>query len=228
MNRTAKIANMFSRITKVYDVLNDIMSFGLSRIWRIYASQAALKGKKGDCSVLDLAIGTGYMTRRILKDSGGNIKIIGCDITRDMLLSAYKSLGNSVSLVLGDGNFLPFRDGSFNSVVSAFSLRSFIEEGYEGLLHEIKRTLKEDGSVVFVDTGMPQGSFMKAFFYVYMKIIKNLGGLYDKKSYEWLANSIWTLNPVDFRRAMISAGYDAEVYSLPFGVPYLFIGRKER
>ncbi len=226
MNSTAKIADMFSGITKVYDALNDIMTFGLTRIWRMYASQAVLKGKKDDFIVLDLAIGTGYMTGRMLKDSKGSIKVVGCDVTRAMLLSASKNLGNGVPLVLGDGKFLPFRDGSFNSVVSAFSLRSFIEEGHEKLLFEIKRTLKEGGSIVLVDTGKPQGNFMKAFFYVYMKIIKQLGGLYDKKSYDWLANSIWTLDPNDFRRAMIRAGYESEVFSLPFGVPYLFVGRK--
>ncbi len=227
MNSTKKIEGMFSGITKVYDGLNDIMSFGLSRIWRMYASRAVLSDIKERFTVLDLAVGTGYMTGRILKDSKGGVNVVGCDITREMLLSASSNLGTGVPLVLGDGKSLPFRNGSFNSVVSAFSLRSFIEEGHVEILYEIKRTLTANGSVVFVDTGRPQGNFMKAFFYVYMNIIKLLGGIYDRKSYNWLAKSIWTLDPNEFKRAMTEAGYDSKVYSLPFGVPYLFVGKKK-
>ncbi|MEM3196679.1 MAG: class I SAM-dependent methyltransferase [Conexivisphaerales archaeon] len=227
MNSTKKIEGMFSGITKVYDGLNDIMSFGLSRIWRMYASWAVLSNRNDKFMVLDLAVGTGYMTRRILKDSKGKVNVVGCDITRAMLLSASGNLGNSVPLVLADGKFLPFRNGSFNAVVSAFSLRSFIEEGYIQILSEIKRTLANEGTVVFVDTGKPQGNFMRAFFYVYMNIIKLLGGIYDKKSYNWLAKSIWTLNPNEFKKALIEAGYNSEAYVLPFGVPYLFVGKKK-
>ncbi|MEM3854163.1 MAG: class I SAM-dependent methyltransferase, partial [Conexivisphaerales archaeon] len=73
MNSTKKIEGMFSGITKVYDGLNDIMSFGLSRIWRMYASWAVLSNRNDKFMVLDLAVGTGYMTRRILKDSKGKV-----------------------------------------------------------------------------------------------------------------------------------------------------------
>lgn len=226
MNSTKKIESMFSGITKVYDTLNDIMSFGLSRIWRIYASRAVLSAEREGLRVLDLAVGTGYMTGRILRDSKKGVSVVGCDITRAMLLSASGNIGGGVPLVLADGKHLPFRDGSFNSVVSAFSLRSFIEEGHAEILSEIKRTLAEGGLAVFVDTGKPQGNFMNAFFHVYMNVIKHLGGIYDRKSYYWLADSIWTLDPNKFKRAMIEAGYSSQVYALPFGVPYLFVGKK--
>ncbi|MCL4343976.1 MAG: class I SAM-dependent methyltransferase [Nitrososphaerota archaeon] len=227
MNSTKKIEGMFSGITKVYDGLNDIMSFGLSRIWRMYASKAVLSGKKEGFTVLDLAIGTGYMTGRILRDSKNSVNVVGCDITRAMLLSASRNLGDGVPLVLADGRSLPFRNGSFNAVVSAFSLRSFIEEGAAEILSEIKRALVQEGMAVFVDTGRPQGNFMNAFFHVYMNVIKLLGGIYDRKSYYWLAKSIWTLDPNEFKKAMIKAGYSSKAYVLPFGVPYLFVGKKK-
>ncbi|MGC8558977.1 MAG: class I SAM-dependent methyltransferase [Nitrososphaeria archaeon] len=227
MNSTRKIEMMFSGITKIYDRLNDIMSFGLSRIWRLYASRATISDKDGRFSVLDLAIGTGYMSKRILKDSGNGAQIVGLDITRNMLLDAQRNLGDKVPLVLGDGKALPFRNDAFDSVVSAFSLRSFLEEGPMQLLTEIKRILVPQGRAVFVDTGKPEGNFMNAFFHVYMNIIKELGGIYDHKSYNWLARSIWTLDPRRFKMLMDQAGYSAEVYSLPFGVPYLFIGKKK-
>ncbi|MGC8661397.1 MAG: class I SAM-dependent methyltransferase [Nitrososphaeria archaeon] len=226
MNSTKKIEGMFSGITKVYDALNDIMSFGLSRIWRMYASQAVLSSWKEGFRVLDLAVGTGYMTGRILKDSRNGVNVVGCDITRAMLVNASRNLGDGVPLVLADGRHLPFRDGSFNSVVSAFSLRSFIEEGHAEVLSEIKRTLAQDGLAVFVDTGKPEGNFMNAFFLVYMSIMKRLGGIYDSESYNWLAKSIWTLDPNEFKKAMTEAGYKSNVYALPFGVPYLFVGKK--
>lgn len=177
------IKKMFDSISKDYDKLNDIMSFGLHK----RVKKDIIKGLSSRESILDLCTGTGDIAG-ILKEKFPRSKVIGIDFSENMLEIA-KSKHPQIEFIQGDCTNLPFEDESFDLCTVAFGLRNIPE--LEKAVSEIYRVLKKDGIFINLDLGKPNrffNLFLKPYMYVWVAI---LGKIFhgDETPYKYLAES---------------------------------------
>jgi len=150
LSKKEQITKMFDTISKDYDSLNRVISFGIDVSWR--KKIVAIVAKNKPDSILDIATGTGDLA--ILLNKTEATKIIGLDISEGMLNVAKekvirKNLENTIEMVLGDSEDLPFKDNSFDAITVAFGVRNF--ENLEKGLSEILRVLKPNGIFVILE-----------------------------------------------------------------------------
>ncbi|MDC0571148.1 ubiquinone/menaquinone biosynthesis methyltransferase, partial [Flavobacteriaceae bacterium] len=154
LSKKEQITKMFDNISEEYDGLNRVISFGIDIKWRKKVVQ--LVANKNPESVLDIATGTGDLAINLTQSSAK--KIIGLDISEGMLdvgrkkINA-KKLNNTIEMVVGDSENLPFDDNSFDAITVAFGVRNF--EHLEVGLKEILRVLKPNGTFVVLETSVP-------------------------------------------------------------------------
>ena len=161
---------MFDVISKDYDGLNRVISFGIDVKWRKRVVEI-LKGKKPE-SILDIATGTGDLA--IALTATGAQHIVGLDISPGMLevgrtKITNKKLENTIEMVVGDSENLSFEDQSFDAATVAFGVRNF--ENLEKGLQEIHRVLKPGGSLVILETSVPTKFPFKQGYNFYTKFI---------------------------------------------------------
>lgn len=192
--KTAKVAEVFHSVAKKYDLMNDLMSFGIHRIWkRLTLTLSQLK--PGD-KVLDVAGGTGDMTRLFLKKVGSEGEVVLSDINPSMLKEGRKRLldlgiVHSVKYVLADAEQLPFPEGYFNVVCIAFGLRNITDK--QKALASLYRVLKPGGQLLILEFSKTNVSGLKQLYDLYsFKLLPKLGKLVakDEESYRYLAESI--------------------------------------
>lgn len=192
MNNTSKdsqfVKDLFNKISKDYDKLNDIMSFGLHRkIKKGVVNTIPLFVQNSQLTILDLCTGTGDITA-ILKEKFSNAKIIGIDFSPKMLEIARKKHPD-IEFLQGDCTQLPFEDESFDFCTVAFGLRNIPD--LEKAVSEIYRVLKKDGIFINLDLGKPNiffNLFLKPYMYFWVAI---LGKIFhgDETPYKYLAES---------------------------------------
>ena len=215
-----EIKSMFENVSKLYDFFNDLFSFMLVRLWRRSVTKHFLSQSR---SVLDLGIGTGYLSSNVNQDTG--VFPVGLDLTRSMVLKNIKKLQRFSDPVIGTATNMPFRDGAFDTIVSSFTLRSFKKVGIEKVFDECARVLNEKGNLVMLDTAKPTKGLALAFFYVYFKMVNFVGGLYNNPAYRWLTNSIMDLNPEFVRKKMFERFNNVKVYKLTGEIAYIWHSR---
>ena len=164
-----QITTMFNTISKGYDGLNRIISFGIDKKWRKKVAQVV--GYKQPKSILDIATGTGDLAIVLAKNTNAE-KIIGLDIAAKMLdvgkeKIANKNLSNRIEMVLGDSEKLPFNENSFDAITVAFGVRNF--ENLEKGLREIYRVLKPNGTFVVLETSVPTKTPFKQGYHFYTR-----------------------------------------------------------
>ena len=142
---------MFDTISREYDGLNRVISFGIDIKWRNRV--VALVGLHNPDTILDIATGTGDLAINLTKTNAK--KIVGLDISEGMLNVGrekikVKELSHNIDMVVGDSENLPFDDGSFDAITVAFGVRNF--ETLETGLTEILRVLKPGGVFVVLET----------------------------------------------------------------------------
>lgn len=189
-NKSVIVRNLFDNIAPVYDLLNNIISFGLHKRWKKQAI-AFLEIKEGD-KVLDLCCGSGDMTKLILDEKIKNINITATDFSSKMLDQARKRFDKTslVNIIQADAMNLPFVDNSFDCIIISFGLRN-LESIPDGLI-EMKRVLKKGGRLVSIDFGKPKSPLFKLMFNLYFNIFVPIFGLLFKKfeEYSYLPSSI--------------------------------------
>lgn len=191
LNKKEQVTKMFDTISKEYDGLNRVISFGIDVKWR--KKVVAIVGETHPENILDIATGTGDLAINLVKTEAK--KIIGLDISEGMLEVGRqkiisKKLEKTIELVVGDSEDLPFNDNTFDAITVAFGVRNF--ENLEKGLSEILRVLKPKGIFVILETSVPVKTPFKQGYKVYTKyILPIIGKLFsrDKSAYSYLSES---------------------------------------
>jgi demethylmenaquinone methyltransferase/2-methoxy-6-polyprenyl-1,4-benzoquinol methylase len=191
LGKKEQVAKMFDTISGNYDNLNRVISFGIDIKWRKKVLQ--LVAKSNPKTILDIATGTGDLA--ILLAETDADKIIGLDISSGMLQVgvkkiADKNLSNTIEMILGDSENMPFADNSFDAITVAFGIRNF--ETLEKGLTEIVRVLKPNGVFVILETSVPDKTPYRQGYNFYSKnILPIIGKLFSKDdvAYGYLSES---------------------------------------
>ena len=231
LSKKDQIAQMFDTISREYDGLNRVISFGIDIKWRNRV--VALVGLHNPDTILDIATGTGDLAINLTKTNAK--KIVGLDISEGMLNVGrekikVKELSHNIDMVLGDSENLPFDDGSFDAITVAFGVRNF--ETLETGLSEILRVLKPGGVFVVLETSVPKKFPFRQGYFLYTKIFLPLiGKLFskDKQAYGYLSASEAKFPCGDaFNNILSQIGF-IKVKDLPqtFGVATIYTAEKQ-
>ncbi len=182
---------LFSRIARVYDFMNSVLSFRLHRRWRAYAVD--LLGLTGGEIVADVCTGTGDFAFPLFKRVGKEGRVLGVDFCLPMLQISQKKRAPMMPL-LGDACALPLRSLSVDAVAVGWGLRNVAD--LRGALEEIFRVLKVGGRFVSLDTAVPRNALVRGFWFLMGRcLIPFLGWLVGKKEeYAYLPRTTqhWT------------------------------------
>jgi demethylmenaquinone methyltransferase/2-methoxy-6-polyprenyl-1,4-benzoquinol methylase len=191
LGKKEQVTEMFDKISKNYDGLNRVISFGIDVKWR--KKVVAIVNEVHPKTILDIATGTGDLAINLAQTNAD--KIIGLDISSGMLdIGKVKikkqALENTIEMVLGDSENMPFEDNSFDAITVAFGVRNF--ETLEKGLKEIYRVLKPNGTFVILETSIPTKTPFKQGYNFYTKnILPLIGKLFskDRSAYQYLCES---------------------------------------
>jgi demethylmenaquinone methyltransferase / 2-methoxy-6-polyprenyl-1,4-benzoquinol methylase len=225
-----RIHNIFTNIAGHYDVMNHLFSLGVDLTWRRRASELAIEGRKR-IRVLDLATGTADIAIEISKlaaKEGKSVSVVASDFNRNMLKFGREKVERSglknIKVEFGDAMSIKYPKGSFDVVTTAFSLRNFDDIGR--FADEAKRVLKPGGTVIALDMGRPKNSFWLAFSKVYFVVMRAVGTLIDKESYDWLTYSVMRFDR-DRAAGIIGKRFkEVEIVRLKSDIAFIIVGRK--
>ncbi len=192
---------MFDTIAPRYDLMNRLMTFGLDQVWR-RASIGALGLAEGSL-VLDLACGTGDLTRAALRRG---YRVVGTDLSAGMLAANHASR----ALVEADGSRLPFATGAFDGLVCGYALRTFAD--LAATIAEAARVLRPGGRLAVLEVDAPTTGVWRAGYDVWFnRAVPLLGGIVsDRDAYTYLPESVAYLPPAPvLRRMLVAAGFSA-------------------
>ncbi|QSA96332.1 bifunctional demethylmenaquinone methyltransferase/2-methoxy-6-polyprenyl-1,4-benzoquinol methylase UbiE [Methylococcus sp. EFPC2] len=226
------VREVFDSVAGKYDLMNDLMSMGIHRIWKRIAIQ--LSHVRHGEKVLDLAGGTGDMSALFQKRVGSTGLVVLSDINaamlnrgRDRLID--EGVAGNVTYAQIDAEKLPFQDNQFDCVCIAFGLRNVTHK--DEALRSIYRALKPGGRLIVLEFSEVQGELLRKAYDLYsFKILPTLGKLIanDSESYKYLAESIrMHPNQEKLKNMMESAGFErCEYFNLTFGVVAVHRGYK--
>ncbi len=228
------VDEVFSDIANKYDLMNDLMSFGVHRLWKdeFCGMIPNLAG-----TMLDVAGGTGDIAFRIKSNAKKQNKdpyIIVCDINQEMLKvcrdkAIDKNILKKLDLIVGDAEKLPFQDNSFDYYTIAFGIRNMLS--IEKTLKEAYRVLKPTGKFLCLEFSKIQNDIIRPLYDLYsFNLIPTIGNLVAKNqgAYKYLAESI-SLFPdqEDFKTMIQTAGFsDVKYKNLTFGIAAIHHGFK--
>ena len=188
--KARRVRNVFDSVAENYDLMNDMMSFGVHRLWKRFTLNMA--DLKPGQQVLDLAAGSGDLARLMAPVVG---HVVLSDINAAMLARGrVKLLDNgvfgNVTFAQANAEQLPFPDNSFDLVTMAFGLRNVTDK--QRALDSIYRTLKPGGRLLVLEFSRPAAALKPAYDFYSFKILPKLGRLIakDESSYRYLAESI--------------------------------------
>ncbi len=228
--KKAQMADMFDHIAPRYDFLNSLLSFGIHRSWRKKAIR--LLEKENPQSILDIATGTADFAIEALTLHPK--KVVGIDISEGMLRLGReklkkKRLENSIQLLPGDSENLPFDAHSFDAVTVAFGVRNF--ENLEKGLSAIFGVLKPGGSLVVLEFSTPRNAFVKGIYHFYFhRVTPFVGRLFSKDmaAYTYLPESVSAFPDGDrFVSILQQNGFSGiSCYRLTLGIATIYMGKK--
>jgi demethylmenaquinone methyltransferase/2-methoxy-6-polyprenyl-1,4-benzoquinol methylase len=230
--KESKVASVFHSVAAQYDIMNDLMSFGIHRLWKRFTIDAS--GVRNGNNVLDLAGGTGDLTAKFSQLVGPEGKVVLADINSSMLnvgRDKLRDLGlvQNIAYVQANAQYLPFEDNSFDIVTIAFGLRNVTDK--DMALSSIYRVLKPGGRLLVLEFSKPQHELVnKAYDFYSFNILPKLGELVakDGDSYQYLAESIRMHPDQETLKSMLdNAGFEQTTYkNLTCGVVALHKGYK--
>ena len=188
--RARLVREMFDRIAGRYELLNTIMTAGLHRLWSRKAVRAT--GLRPGDRALDLACGTGSLTRDLAKRVGPKGYVLGIDFSREMLRAAEARPAPNIEYRLGDATNLDgVSSGAFDAATIAYGARNIPD--LDALFSEMARCLKPGGVAVCLEIARPQNRVFAAFYGLWFdKIVPRLGALFsgDAWAYSYLPESV--------------------------------------
>jgi len=230
LGKKEQVAKMFDNISKNYDGLNRVISLGIDVKWRKKVVQ--IVGKNKPKQILDIATGTGDLA--IMMSQLHPDKIIGLDISEGMLSVgkqkiAKAHLSDTITMVVGDSETMPFENDTFDAITVSFGVRNFanLAKG----IREIARVLKPTGVLVILETSNPTKFPFKQGYKLYTNLILPIiGKLFskDKVAYSYLSESA---NSFPFGEAFCNIlqknGFtDTEAAPVTFGVATIYTATK--
>lgn len=227
-----EVKKVFSSVASKYDVMNDLMSAGIHRLWKRYAMA---KGHlRAGHRVLDLAGGSGDLTRLASRQVGPSGEVVLADINADMLEVGRSRLLNegifqNVSFVQANAQTLPFPESYFDCITIAFGLRNVTDKSEA--LRAMYRVCKPGGKLMVLEFSKPVLPGLGPIYDWYsFNILPKIGGLVtnDNESYQYLAESIRMHPDQNTLKDMIeTAGFDeCEIHNLTGGIVALHIAWK--
>ncbi|GAA6204997.1 MULTISPECIES: bifunctional demethylmenaquinone methyltransferase/2-methoxy-6-polyprenyl-1,4-benzoquinol methylase UbiE [Thalassotalea] len=230
--KESKVASVFHSVAQQYDVMNDLMSFGIHRLWKRFTIDAS--GVRPGNKVLDLAGGTGDLTAKFSKLVGREGKVILADINSSMLNVGRdklrdKGLVQNIEYVQANAQYLPFEDNTFDIITIAFGLRNVTDK--EMALRSMYRVLKPGGRLLVLEFSKPEHEIINKIYDFYsFNILPKMGDLVakDGDSYQYLAESIRMHPDQETLKGMMNdAGFEQTSYkNLTDGVVALHKGYK--
>jgi len=190
--RGARVGDLFASIARRYDLLNDLQSFGLHRLWKRRVVSLA-DVKPGD-RALDLCCGTGDIAFAL---AACGAEVTGLDFSEKMLEVAQTRLQNSkftgekLKFMQGDAEQLPFPDNSFDAVTMGYGLRNL--SSWESGLREMMRVAKPGGRIVVLDFGKPANALWRGLYFTHLKCSVPLIGLIfcgNPQAYAYILESL--------------------------------------
>ena len=223
------VRSVFDSVAPKYDLMNDLMSGGLHRLWKRYTLTVA--NPQPGQQVLDIAGGTGDLALAFAAKVGPTGRVVHTDINEAMLREGRNRLldkGLVLPTLVCDAEKLPFASDSFDFVSVAFGLRNMTHK--ELALAEMHRTLKPGGKLLVLEFSRVAKPLEKAYDWYSFNVLPKLGRLVanDEHSYRYLAESI-RMHPGQeaLRQLMKTAGFGhVDVHNLSAGVVALHVGIK--
>lgn len=230
-DKVNKVAEVFHSVAAKYDVMNDVMSAGIHRLWKRFTIDQA--GIRNGQTILDLAGGTGDLSLRMADLTGNTGKIILSDINDSMLKVGRDRLLNkgytNIDYVLANAEQLPFVDNYFDRIFIAFGLRNVTDK--DAALRSMFRVLKPGGKLSILEFSKPELPGLSPVYDFYsFNILPKFGKLIadDEASYRYLAESI-RMHPDQQTLAgmLTDAGFDqVDYHNLSGGIVALHSGIK--
>ena len=231
-DKVSMVAGVFDSVAAQYDVMNDLMSFGIHRLWKRFTIDAS--GVRPGNIVLDLAGGTGDLTAKFSQLVGREGQVILADINSSMLNVGRdklreRGLVQNIEYVQANAQYLPFEDNTFDIVTIAFGLRNVTDK--DMALRSIYRVLKPGGRLLVLEFSKPEYELInKAYDFYSFNILPKIGEIVakDGDSYQYLAESI-RMHPDQetLKTMMDNAGFEQTSYkNLTAGVVALHKGYK--
>lgn len=226
------VKGVFDSVASKYDVMNDLMSLGIHRIWKRIAIQLS-NVRSGD-RVLDLAGGTGDLTILFEKRVGPKGQIVLADINSEMLRTGRdrlidRGLTGNIRYAQVNAECLPFADNTFDCVCIGFGLRNVTDK--DAALRSMYRVLKPGGRVIVLEFSHPTDKLTEKVYDFYsFNLLPKIGGLVakDEDSYRYLAESI-RMHPKqdELKQMMEAAGLErCEYFNMTQGIVAVHRGYK--
>jgi demethylmenaquinone methyltransferase/2-methoxy-6-polyprenyl-1,4-benzoquinol methylase len=212
--KQALVNDVFHSVARRYDLMNDLMSFGLHRAWKDALVTAVNPPRATPCSVLDIAGGTGDVAFRIIEAGGAQTRVTVCDINPDMLAvgrqrAAINAGDAAVTFAEANAEALPFADRNFDAATIAFGIRNVPR--IERALAEAFRVLKIGGKFVCLEfSSVDVPALDRLYDFYSFNIIPTLGRIVagDAESYRYLVESIRRFpKPQAFAAMLRAAGF---------------------
>lgn len=230
--KAGRVADVFHSVAARYDVMNDLMSGGVHRLWKRFTIE--LSAARPGQTILDIAGGTGDLTARFSRIVGPTGKVVLADINesmlkvgRDRLLD--RGIAGNVETVQADAQYLPFPENTFDCITIAFGLRNVTDKDLA--LRSMLRVLKPGGRLLVLEFSKPQSKLLQKVYDQYsFRLLPFMGKLVanDPDSYRYLAESI-RMHPDQqtLKDMMGEAGFvDCEFHNMTGGVVALHKGIK--
>jgi len=229
--KAGRVQGVFTSVASKYDIMNDVMSVGIHRIWK-EAMMDWLAPRAGQ-KLLDVAGGTGDVSFKFLGRAGSGHAIV-CDITESMLVAGRQraeaeSMSGSLDWVVGDAMALPFEDNTFDVYTISFGIRNVTRP--QEALNEAYRVLRPGGRLMVLEFSQLPNPMMQAAYDAYsFNVIPQMGQLIagDRDSYQYLVESIRKFpNQETFLGMVKTAGFgNAKYRNLSLGIAALHSGWK--
>ena len=226
-----KVAGVFHSVAQKYDVMNDLMSLGIHRLWKRFTIE--MSGVRSGNRVLDLAGGTGDLTAKFSRIVGPTGQVILSDINDSMLRVGRERLvdrgiAGNVEYVQANAECLPFPDNYFNAITIAFGLRNVTDK--DKALRSMYRVLKPGSPLLVLEFSKPDKMLSPIYDAYSFKLLPLMGKLIanDAESYQYLAESI-RMHPDQetLKDMMQAAGFErCEYFNLTGGIVALHRGYK--
>ena len=228
--KKSRVRAVFDSVAEQYDIMNDVMSLGLHRLWKRFV--VAQSGLKAGQKALDVAAGSGDLSLGLLKRVGPTGRVIVTDINTAMLRRGRDRLVNAgmtgnVEYAEADAENLPFKSEVFNCVTIGFGLRNLTDKS--SALRSMRRVLKPGGRVLVLEFSKPNFGPLNRFYDMYsFQVLPKLGQLLanDAASYQYLAESIRKHPGQEQLKAlMVEQGFErCCYYNLSGGIVSVHVG----
>ncbi|MCB9202592.1 MAG: bifunctional demethylmenaquinone methyltransferase/2-methoxy-6-polyprenyl-1,4-benzoquinol methylase UbiE [Flavobacteriales bacterium] len=228
-SKKVQVEEMFDNISHKYDFLNRLLSMKIDVMWRNKLIKKVQT--KHPNKILDVATGTGDLAIEHAKNT--KAEIIGLDLSQKMLNVGVEkikklNLENRITMIKGDAENLPFEDDTFDVVSVSFGVRNF--ENVEKGLREMRRVLKQGGTLYILEFSKVEGFFAPLFTFYFKYILPIIGKVIskDSRAYTYLPDSVNSFPYGEkFRNIILSQGFSTVNYKkLTFGVATLYEATK--